>query len=502
MRTLKRLFGRLTKRPQVSLLGLLILVAASALLIQFVVVPAYEHSARKNILEKIANLDGVWTDLKQDPLQRRLMLQGERVDDDFIFELGKVVYLIPELKQLDLMRTKVSDKSWKSLLKGRSTISHYVLYKNAISKQAINEAIEAHPDIKIEQRAPNKAASSMARAPIPPAAIVSLVHDQPAKQILVGAGDGRVHRIALQDNQRSSFQMHGDWVFDIAISPSKKFVATGGGDNRLAIHRHDDLATVVSQKEHCADIHGVVWMDDTKLVTASDDKTIRLWKLEMTESQPAKLSLVQTTQAHDKSIPRLMRIDNDTVLTVSRDLTLKRWRVGDNNFQLLQTLVSHEDDVMDASVNSDATELASVGYDGKLVLWDLHTGQATGSFQVGAERLFSLWVDWRTRRAVVGGKSCVQLVNLDTGEVTIRRPDQTFVSRIIRFGNLLMTSDGYGMILQRDPTTLATIRRAQVFERGLDSLSTEGFQLEDADSWPHRESSNQGALTLGQLIPM
>ena len=368
-----------------------------------------------------------------------------------------------------------------------------MLFENKISDAAINEAINADSDLKIEQRMPDKAASSMALAPIPPAAIVSLVHNRPAGQLLVGAGDGRVHRINLQDNQRSSFQMHRDWAFDIAISPSRKFIATGGGDNKLSIHRHDDLTTIASQKKHKADIHGVVWMDDTKLVTASDDKTIRLWKLDAAEDQPAKLSLLQTTRAHDMSIPRLVRVDDQTVLTASRDLTLKRWRVGDDDFQLLQTLTSHEDDVMDASVNAEATELASVGYDGKLILWDLKTGQATRSFQLGTKRLFALWVDWKTRRAVVGGESSVQLVSLDTGDVTSQRSDQTFVSRIIRCGGLLMTSDGYGKILQRDPNTLATIRRAHIFERGLDGLSTDGFQLENIDSWPHREAKNREA---------
>ena len=92
-RVVRQLLGRIFKRPQISLLALLVMVAVSAVLIQFVILPAYRRSARESILEQITKLNGTWVDLQKEPLQRRLLLQGKKVDDEFINRLAGVCLL-------------------------------------------------------------------------------------------------------------------------------------------------------------------------------------------------------------------------------------------------------------------------------------------------------------------------------------------------------------------------------------------------------------------------
>lgn len=485
MRRVFELMWRTVKRPQISLFALLVLVAVSALLIHFVALPAYHRAQRKQILERIAELNGVWVDLQKEPLKRRLMLSGDKVDDPFLYDLADVVHLMPELTQLDLSQTRVSDAPWNALLETRSNIQHYVLFENAISEDAIKDARQSHPDLNIEQRRPDPVAAKLAMAPIPKAAVVSLVHDQTRQRVLIGTGDGRLHRAGLEsDPERTSYQKHRDWLFDIAVSPSKNWIATGGGDNVLSIHRHDDLSTVTSATGHSEDVHGVVWLDNERLASTGDDRTLRLWKF-VTDSkfvanpeQPtASLQLAATRDAHDEPIPRLIRIDSSTLITVSRDHKLKRWFVGSGNIEHQATYIGHTDDCMDVSVHPTGGELASVGYDGNLIVWDLKTASVNARFRLGDERLFALGVDWTNRHALVGSQSGLRLVELDTGRVLAKHTEQTFVSRVVRCGDSWLTSDGHGRIFQREPITLAPRRRSIVLESEYDLPSAGGFQL-------------------------
>ena len=120
--------------------------------------------------------------------------------------------------------------------------------------------------------------------------------------------------------------------------------------------------------------------------------------------------------------------------------------------------------------------MVSVGYDGQLILWNIGSGVPEFRHQIGEGRLFSLNVNWDTRHAVVGTKSGVQLIRIDSGRPLRRRADQPYVSRILQIGNRLLTADGFGRIFERDPETLECKRRFQLFEGDLDVYSNDRFR--------------------------
>lgn len=475
---------RLLRRPQFSLLALLLLITVSALVIQFAVLPAYRRSARKNILDRITELGGQWVDLKAETPSRRLLMQGERVGDDFIHDLADVVHLVPELTQFDLLSTSVTDEAWQDLLRRDSKINHYVLFENAITDEAISRAQQDYPKIKIEKRRPDAIAMQLAAAPIPPAAIISMIHDASSDQLLFGSGDGRLHRMGLTNTEdRISQSKHANWVFDLAMSPSGNWIATAGGDNKLLLHRAGDFETIATGAGHSEDVHAVVWLDDSRLVTSGDDWTLRLWQVDWNDEEavPA-LQEITSTIAHERQVPRVIRVDHETVLTVSRDHSLRRWHVAAEGFELVQTYLGHLDDCMEASVSDDGREIASIGYDGQLILWETESGKPLMRHPLGEGRLFCMNVDWDARLALVGSKSGVQLVRLDSGRPLRRRADQPYVSRILRLGNSFFTADGFGRIFQRDAETLEIERRFQLFEGELDVYSDQGFRLVDIPS--------------------
>lgn len=479
---------RFIKRPQVSLLGLLLLITASALLIQFVIIPAYQRSARKSILTRIDQLKGQWFDLNKQPLQRRLLLQGDQVNDQFLHKLADVVHLVPELKQLDLLQTEVTDEGWQDLLSRRSAIDHYIVFENSISKSMLAQSRIDYPAVTIEERRPDPIAVGLSKAPIPPAAIISLVHNATSGELLFGSGDGRLHRMEIEsESSRTSLRKHRDWVFDLSIAPSKRWVATGGGDNQVCIHRMNDLQTIATGEAHTEDVHGVVWMNDQQLVSVGDDRTLRLWDFSPdSEANAPNLKAIAMVPAHKKPIPRLKRLNDHHVLTLSRDHSLKRWEVTPDGFELRSEFNGHDDDCMDASVSPDGKEIASVGYDGKLILWNTD-GTSKIQYQVANERLFAIHVDWSLYRAVVGSKSGVHLIDLESGRLLRKNGNQRFVSRIIQADGKLFTSDGFGQIYERNPATLSSTRHFQLFEGSLDVYSSEGLESTTSNRSPMPE---------------
>jgi WD40 repeat protein len=83
--------------------------------------------------------------------------------------------------------------------------------------------------------------------------------------------------------------------------------------------------------------------------------------------------------------------DGITVVTASRDRTLKVWDVGTG--QLLQTLTGHTDEIYGISISPDGQWLASTGRDTTVRLWQR---QSDGLFASEPDRILQLPEDQRT----------------------------------------------------------------------------------------------------------
>ena len=474
-----RIGRRLRSRPQLSLLSLLGLIAGVALIVQFWLVPVLRQRAREATLKRIADVGGQWAEISAKPPQKRLLLSGQKVDDELLVEIATQTRALPELIQLDLFQTQVTDKGWEAITSYSNQLKHMVIFENKIGEQAIDATQKRRKDLLIERRQPDPVAVGLAMAPIPPAAVVSLISVGP--RILAGAGDGRLHVLDSEgERQRRVVSMHGNWLFDIALSPQGNLLATAGGDNQLAIWSYPELEPVTRLTAHAGDLHGVVWLDESHLATVSDDRSLSSWELTRSAAdagQSKQLVKLQSQLAHERAIPRIrISADRRTLVTASRDDRLIVWCVAED-FSIRQTtmLQGHSDDCMDVQIDPTGKLALSVGYDGELIAWDLQSGKILKRNKLAESRLFCLEVDWAHRVALAGTPT--GLIEFDWISEELRAlDDQPFVSRIHTHESSLYTSDGFGGLIARKRHDLSPTKKASLFEAQFDHYSDDFFR--------------------------
>ena len=124
--------------------------------------------------------------------------------------------------------------------------------------------------------------------------------------------------------------------------------------------------------EHEGVIFRMKWSDDmTKMISASDDRTLRMWKIHKhpINSLPIQLELVYTAWGHVSRVWDTVFLQNDhEVASCSEDGTVKLWN---NNGECISTMRGHSNDVWRIATSPDRRVLISGGNDSSIKMWDV-----------------------------------------------------------------------------------------------------------------------------------
>jgi len=184
---------------------------------------------------------------------------------------------------------------------------------------------------------------------------------------------GELKRWNLHQMDAQNILTHSaDGFAKCVISPNGRWIATTSGRQSVILTLWDALtgAEVLSFQGHTKTINScAISPDNTWVVTASDDQTLKIWD---TNTGKHKFTLSGHTEAVNSCT---ISANGKWVLSASSDRTLKIWDAQTGT--LLQTLQGHQDKVRDCAITPDGGAILSGSDDGTLRLWKISALEET-----------------------------------------------------------------------------------------------------------------------------
>jgi WD40 repeat protein len=182
---------------------------------------------------------------------------------------------------------------------------------------------------------------------------------------------------------------HQNSVYSAAFSPDSLRVVTASGDKTARLWEVATGRELAVLTGHQNSVYSAAFSPDgLRVVTASGDNTARLWEVAtgrelavLTEHKPTvywKQELAMLTLTGPRRGPRLVNSaafspDGLRVVTTSFDKTAQLWEVATG--RKLAVLTGHQDDVYSAAFSPDGQRVVTASKDDTARLWEVATGR-------------------------------------------------------------------------------------------------------------------------------
>lgn len=233
---------------------------------------------------------------------------------------------------------------------------------------------------------------------------------------------------------------HGGPVKGIAVGQDGS-IATASFDNSVGLWRD---GTPEWMEAHDAAVNAVAYLGQGRVVSGSDDYTLRLWD--------SASGISRTLGAHQAKIIQLaVHPDGVRVATASWDRTARVWDVDGGGFVEMK---GHENTINDVAFSPDGARLYTASSDGSIRIWDTETGDiqrhlVTHGFGINTIVLAEDET-WIAYGAVDGGTRVLSLPDgAEMGDYTADRRPVLAMSYSSEVGRIAI-GDAHGYIMMID----------------------------------------------------
>ncbi|BBM82374.1 DUF4062 domain-containing protein [Candidatus Uabimicrobium amorphum] len=180
--------------------------------------------------------------------------------------------------------------------------------------------------------------------------------------ILVSAGEDQA--IKVWDFQTSTakltIQEHEDWIYDLKISPKGSHIVSASGDKTIKIFNIETGECTATLFGHSDWVYNVAFVDDTTLISCSEDSTIRFWDITRAKSE-SRIG----HSSHVSSID--INKNTQQVMTASFDKKVMLWNLQG---EMIQTFATVNKALQKAIYSPDFKKVLAVGDDSIVHIWD------------------------------------------------------------------------------------------------------------------------------------
>jgi len=251
--------------------------------------------------------------------------------------------------------------------------------------------------------------------------ITSISFSKDGKYIATGSEDRTIKLWdILTGREIRTILGHSDKINSILFSPDSRYIASASSDNTIKIFEIETGLEYMTLTGHSREVNSISFSPDGRyLASSSSDATIKLWDL--------------NTRKEIKTFPS----EFFSFVKFSPDGSCIATKAWVNKIAILEPftgkkkiLQGHDEHITSIDFSSDGKYLVSGGFDKKVKIWEVSTGQLVHSFEENNESIFSVAFSPDNKIVVAGSFNSIKIWDIEKKEniLTIQQPYSSIVA--------------------------------------------------------------------------